>query len=163
MRDTLVRRWLFAAMRLAVAGLCVLAAVGGIRWLIIIYGPGFDLQPLTTQDLISIFAAAIALAAFLAAFWFSRRARQDGLRVEKSNAYLNLEVASSEVFKYETEKDAQLAPYRTVYAPPAMRARLVAMQDANIAHNLYFQTLNLFEVCARFRRQEIIEHQVFAS
>jgi hypothetical protein len=44
-----------------------------------------------------------------------------------------------------------------------MRARLVAMQDANIAHNLYFQTLNLFEVCARFRRQEIIEHQVFAS
>lgn len=31
------------------------------------------------------------------------------------------------------------------------------------AYNLYFQTLNLFEVCARFRRQKIINSDIFAS
>lgn len=163
MQDTLFWRWLLSAVRLTIAALCVVAAMAVIRWLIVAHGPGFDLKPVTTPDLISIVAAAIALAAFLAAFWFSRRARQDGLRVEKSNAYLNLEVASSEVFKYEAEKDAHLRPYRTVYVDPAERARLAELPDAKIAYNLYFQTLNLFEVCARFRRQDIIEHQVFAS
>src|SRR3546814_5515542 len=59
--------------------------------------------------------------------------------------------------------EARLHPYRTVYAAPAERARLAATPDAKIAYNLYFQTLNLFEICARFRRQGIIEHQVFAS
>src|SRR3546814_6215212 len=47
--------------------------------------PGFDLKPLTTPDLISIAAGAIALAAFLVAFWFNRGARADGARIEKSN------------------------------------------------------------------------------
>src|SRR3546814_4613426 len=76
-----------------------------IRWLVVTRGPGFDLKPLTTPDLISIAAGAIALAAFLVAFWFNRGARADGARIEKSNAYLNLEIASSEVFKYEARSE----------------------------------------------------------
>ncbi|MCM8730364.1 hypothetical protein ACFO8O_05205 [Hephaestia sp. GCM10023244] len=163
MQDTLFWRWLFSAVRLTITALCVAVAVAVIRWLIIAHGPGFDLKPLTTPDLISIVTASIALAAFLVAFWFNRGTRQDAARVEKSTAYLNLEIASSEVFKYEAEKDAQLRPYRTVDVEPAERARLAEMPDAKVAYNLYFQTLNLFEICARFRRQGIIEHQVFAS
>jgi hypothetical protein len=137
--------------------------MAALYWLVSAHGPGFRLRPIDTPDLIAIVSAATALAAFLAAFWFSRRARQDGLRVEKSNAYLNLEVASSEVFKYEAGEDVHLRPYRDVYIDDGERARLMGMPDAKIAYNLYFQTLNLFEVCARFRRQDIIEHQVFAS
>src|SRR3546814_5091406 len=112
-----------------------------IRWLVVTRGPGFDLKPLTTPDLISIAAGAIALAAFLVAFWFNRGARADGARIEKSNAYLNLEIASSEVFQYEAEMEARLHPYRTVYPPPAQRARLAATPDATIAYNLYFHRL----------------------
>lgn len=163
MQGTLFGRWLLAGGRLLVAALVVLTAIAALRRLIIVYGPGFALEAVKTPDLISIVQAALALVAFLAAFWFSRRTREDGLRVEKSNAYLNLEVASSEVFKYEAEQDLKLRPFRTVYVDAAERAVLIDMPEAKIAYNLYFQTLNLFEVCARFRRQDIIEHQVFAS
>src|SRR3546814_3008962 len=94
MQDTSFWRWLFSAIRLTIAALCVLATMAVIRWLVVTRGPGFDLKPLTTPDLISIAAGAIALAAFLVAFWFNRGARADGARLEKSNAYLNLEIAS---------------------------------------------------------------------
>src|SRR3546814_11087116 len=94
-----------------------------IRWLVVTRGPGFDLKPLTTPDLISIAAGAIALAAFLVAFWFNRGARADGARIEKSNAYLNLEIASSAVFKYEAELEARLHPHRPETGQAACRER----------------------------------------
>lgn len=124
----------------------------------------FALKPISTEDLIAILSAAIAFAAFLAAFWYSRGARRDSLRVEKSNAYLELEVASSEVFKYESEHATALKPYRKTRVAPTARAKLLADgEKAAACDNLYYQTLNLFEVCTRFRRQDIIEHEVFAS
>ncbi|CAN5794672.1 hypothetical protein BH11PSE6_BH11PSE6_21190 [soil metagenome] len=55
----------------------------------------FDLKPIGTADLIAILAALIAFAAFATALLFSRSARKDALRVEKSGAYLSLEVASA--------------------------------------------------------------------
>ena len=127
-------------------------------------GPWFDLKPIATADLIGIMAALIALGAFVTAFLFSRNARRDALRVEKSSAYLNLEVASSDVFKYEAEHSEKLAPYRLLRASATARRKAIAdAPNAVFAYNLYFQTLNLFEVCARFRRQDVIEHEVFAS
>ncbi|MDG2532423.1 hypothetical protein P6144_02090 [Sphingomonas sp. HITSZ_GF] len=163
MQDRLVARLLNTLVRLLFAGVALIAVISTLRFTINRWGHGFALQAVTMTDLIAIISAAVALLAFLAAYWFSRRAREDGLRVEKSTAYLSLEMASSEVFKYEAEKDAELKPYRTVYAAPSARKRLGGRSNAKIAYNLYFQTLNLFEVCARFRRQSIIEHQVFAS
>jgi GNAT superfamily N-acetyltransferase len=35
--------------------------------------------------------------------------------------------------------------------------------EAGVAVNLYFQTLNLFEVCTRFRKNGVIDEEVFAS
>lgn len=163
MQDTLATRALFTLARLLFALVALLATIGVLRFIIVKWGKGFALAPVTMPDLIAIISATVALLAFLAAYWFSRRAREDGLRVEKSTAYLSLEMASSEVFKYEAEMDEKLAPYRAVYASATARKRLSGQSDAKTAYNLYFQTLNLFEVCARFRRQEIIEHQVFAS
>ena len=124
----------------------------------------FDLKPIGTADLIAILAALIAFAAFATALLFSRSARKDALRVEKSGAYLSLEVASSDVFKYEAEHSEKLAPYRLLRVSATARKKAIAdVANAVFAYNLYFQTLNLFEVCARFRRQDVIEHEVFAS
>src|SRR3546814_16606996 len=101
MQDTSFWRWLFSAIRLTIAALCVLATMAVIRWLVVTRGPGFDLKPLTTPDLISIAAGAIALAAFLVAFWFNRGARADGARIEKSNAYPHPPTPSSQGFKLQ--------------------------------------------------------------
>lgn len=123
-----------------------------------------DYLPVATDDRIALVAAAIALGALGVTLWYSHMTRRQTLRVEKSQAYLQLEVASSEVFKYEAEKADVLAPYRLVKVSAAQRAKLkAATAEAMTAYNLYFQTLNLMEVCTRFRRQDIIEHQVFAS
>src|SRR3546814_19928092 len=96
MQDTSFWRWLFSAIRLTIAALCVLATMAVIRWLVVTRGPGFDLKPLTTPDLISIAAGAIALAAFLVAFWFNRGARAAGARLEKYQASLNTAIRSAE-------------------------------------------------------------------
>jgi len=105
-------------------------------------------------------ALPIALAALLVSIFYNRQARRQSLRVEKSTAYLSLEMHSSEVFKYEAEHDVKLAPFRTTSEPPLLLAEPGA---AGMAENLYFQTLNLFEVCTRFRRDDIIDVDIFAS
>lgn len=130
-----------------------------------VLGIAFRLAPVGTADLIAITAALVALLAFVFTIWSTRNARRDSLRVEKSTAYLALEVASSDIFRYEAENFDRLAPYRDMFASPGDIKALTASDSENaiIAYNLYFQTLNLFEVCARFRRQEVIEHEVFAS
>lgn len=124
----------------------------------------FDLKPINTNELIAIIAAGIAFMAFLVSFLSNRTTRKDSLRVEKSNAYLQLEVASSDVFRYEAEKSGTIEAFRKTQVSDAEKAE--AEDDkagAAVAYNLYFQTLNLFEVCTRFRRQDVIEHEVFAS
>src|SRR3546814_12736490 len=85
MQDTSFWRWLFSAIRLTIAALCVLATMAVIRWLVVTRGPGFDLKPLTTPDLISNAAGAIALAELLVTFWFHRGPRAEGGAHQKSN------------------------------------------------------------------------------
>src|SRR3546814_17100272 len=99
MQDTSFWRWLFSAIRLTIAALCVLATMAVIRWLVVTRGPGFDLKPLTTPDLISIAAGSIALAAFLVAFLFNRGARAAGGRIEQSTAHTHLDIPSKEGLK----------------------------------------------------------------
>src|SRR3546814_13042922 len=95
MQDTSFWRWLFSAIRLTIAALCVLATMAVIRWLVVTRGPGFDLKPLTTPDLISIAEGAIALAAFLVAFCFTPGARAGGAGGYKSDASPHLATPSS--------------------------------------------------------------------
>lgn len=124
----------------------------------------FDLLPTAMADRIALFAALVALLALGVSFYYSLQTRRQSVRIEKSQAYLQLEVASSDVFKYEAEKAEVLKPYRLTRVTDAQRkAALANVEHAMTAYNLYFQTLNLMEVCTRFRRQDIIEHQVFAS
>lgn len=84
-------------------------------------------------------------------------------RVEKSAAYLQLEMNSSEVFKYEAEFAEIMAPLLLRRRPRALPKGDAFCKAREAARNLYFQSLNLFEVCARFRKQQVIAPEVFAS
>lgn len=116
-----------------------------------------------TENLLALAAIGLSLLSLsislLTYYWSERREH----RVEKSSAYLNLEVNSSEVFKYAAERAELMKPFRCESPPPGLRARKNYEEGCEVTLNLYFQSLNLFEVCARFRRQGIIEPQVFAS
>lgn len=116
-----------------------------------------------TQNLLALAAIGLSILSLsislLTYYWSERREH----RVEKSSAYLNLEVNSSEVFKYAAERAELMKPFRCESPPPNLRARTDYEEGCEVTLNLYFQSLNLFEVCARFRRQGIIEPQVFAS
>ncbi len=82
-------------------------------------------------------------------------------RIEKSSAYLQLEVHSSEAFKYQAENAHRMSPLREAARPATLpRPDHEAWETAL---NYYFQCLNLFEVCSNFRRHRIIQKQVFAS
>lgn len=113
---------------------------------------------------ISNWAPFIALAAFLVTLFFNWLTRRSSLRVERSNAYFNLEMASSTIFKYEAEHADKIDMFRKVETPENPKEIIDKSTENRLhAYNLYFQTLNLFEVYARFRRQKIINSDIFAS
>lgn len=117
---------------------------------------------------IAIAALAVSLVAALYSWWAGRAAaklerhvaaRDD--RVEKSTAYLQLEVHSSEAFRFAAVNSAAMRPYEATNKP----ARLPRSdrQDAELTRQYYFQCLNLFEVCSNFRRNGVVDEHVYAS
>lgn len=82
------------------------------------------------------------------------------LRLRNAAVYLQLEVHSSEVFKFTAEKAQVLKPYRCATRPDGMAEDEQARETAL---NLYFQSLNLFEVAARMKRNNLFPDDVFAS
>lgn len=117
-------------------------------------GPGIN-------NFIAMTAAIIALASVIVAVAVYIRTERRERRVEKSAAYLNLEVQSSETFRYQAENALVMArfqlPERPVDVPGPEHA------GWETTRNFYFQCLNLFEVCSNFRRHRIVGPEVFAS
>lgn len=124
------------------------------------------LQLLRDQS-VENFLTGLALFLAIASLAFSwrtyRRTESRELRVEKSAAYLALEVQSSEVFQYAAEKAELMDCFRCDTPPAKMPEGKDYELGCETALNLYYQSLNLFEVCARFRRNDIIPAEVFAS
>lgn len=119
--------------------------------------------PLTTADAINLGLLAIGVMTLAVGLYYSHQTRQQSVKTEQATAYLSLETYSSEVFKYEAENFELLAPYRSLSRSGALPHPDGESKSAGVAANLYFQTLNLFEVCTRFRKNGVIEHEVFAS
>lgn len=121
-------------------------------------------QPLSiagVDNLIAVVSAAFALFSVVAAICIYLHTSRRERRIEKSTAYLDLEVHSSEAFRYQAEHARLLAPLRLDERPNDL---LILEDDAKeAALNYYFQCLNLFEVCSNFRRHNIISAGVFAS
>lgn len=100
------------------------------------------------------FSVAVALIVYMGT---AKRER----RIEKSAAYLSLEMHSSDAFRYQGERAHLMALLRRATPPVPLPEIKTEALEATL--NYYFQCLNLFEVCCNFRRNRIIEDQVFAS
>ncbi len=84
-------------------------------------------------------------------------------RAEKSTAYLGLETHSSAIFQFEAANAQAMAPFRRRVRPQKIPKNPDFESGRKIAEQLYFQSLNLFEVAANFRKQGIAAPEVFAS
>ena len=89
-------------------------------------------------------------------FYFQNR-REIG--IQKIELYHRLESGSIELFKFEAAHGEILAPFleltRSTTAPTE--------EDRRIKRKFYEQTMNLFEMAARFRKKNIIEREVYGS
>ncbi len=77
--------------------------------------------------------------------------------VEKSTAYLELEVHSSEAFRsLLLNMPMPCVPTKPARSP-ADCAQSRDRRGAELMRQYYFQCLNLFEVCSNFRRNGVID------
>lgn len=118
---------------------------------------------LTTADTINLGLLAIGVLTLAVGLYYSHQTKVQSVKTEQATAYLSLEMYSNDVFKYEAENFALLVPYRSLSRPADLPAEAAGSNAAGAAVNLYFQTLNLFEVCTRFRNDGVIEEEVFAT
>ncbi|HEY6816985.1 MAG TPA: hypothetical protein VI168_15720 [Croceibacterium sp.] len=89
----------------------------------------------------------------------SRPAARQALRVERSQAYMQLEIASIDIFKYKAEKAYSL--YWSVTEDNFKRIKVDILREE--VDQYYYQCLNLFEVASRFRNAKIIDKEIYAS
>lgn len=83
------------------------------------------------------------------------------LAVQKVELYHRLETGSIELFKFEAAHGAILAPFLELTRDPA--APPPSADAERIKRKFYEQTMNLFEMAARFRKKNIIEPEVYGS
>jgi hypothetical protein len=109
-------------------------------------------------------------------------------KLQKTEIYQRLELASNEVFKFEAEKSKILEKYRDEKRQDSKCATVIRAisefdvleasgqgdedlftqyrtleEERRILRKYYEQTLNLFEVAIRFRQSGTLEHEVFGS
>ncbi|WP_157073630.1 hypothetical protein [Sphingomonas soli] len=137
-------------------------------------------RALTPSDIIAILAMVASMASAFYTWYSARNAKQQFAEVEKRERehfresekretevhvaanYLALETASSNIFQYTAQNEAKIAHLRGAVAK-ALWEDERETEARGILLNLYYQSLNLFEVCARFRRDDLVEAEVFAS
>jgi hypothetical protein len=128
-----------------------------------------DLKALSSSDIIALLAMLASTLSAFYAYYSARSAKHQFAQVEKRERgaqvaanYLALETSSSEIFKYTADNETKIAPLRGSVKKAIWSLEEYA-EARGILINLYYQSLNLFEVCARFRRQDLIKPEVFAS
>jgi len=77
--------------------------------------------------------------------------------------YMQLEVHSSEIFKFTAAHATLIEDFRKETEPRYRWESGKYTHARETALNLYFQSLNLFEVSARMRRGDLFPKEVFAS
>jgi len=99
------------------------------------------------------------VAGGLSYFLVSVRAARQALRVERSQAYMDLEIASIDTFRYRAEYAYAIHWSLTGKNPRRTTENILREQ----VDQYFYQCLNLFEVASRFRKAHIIGPEVFAS
>lgn len=139
-----------------------------------------NFSAVTTTDAIAIFAMGASICSAIYAWRSTRNARAQFEAVEAREQrhyesselrenevhlaanYLALETSSSDIFKYTADNETKIADIRGAVGQAVWSAKKHS-EARGILINLYYQSLNLFEVCARFRRKNMIRTEVFAS
>lgn len=123
----------------------------------------------TAANWISFWGWVVAILTLaLSLFTFGRQSARER-RVELQENYLRLELESNEFFRFEAEHGGKLGPYRAAVEPKNFGkdnagAPLEDMADRDaIATNFFLQQLNLFEIAARFRRDNVFAPHIFGS
>jgi hypothetical protein len=102
----------------------------------------------------------IAVASFLFAVVSFIFQQSRLVELQKQQTYQRLELASNELFRFSASNATVLVRYQAMEKEPAG-----ALTDVEkvVADNHIYQTLNLFEMAARFHRKRFFEDEVFGS
>jgi hypothetical protein len=84
------------------------------------------------------------------------------VKVQKRDTYQRLELASNEVFRFAADNAAVLARYDGMKPDPSIDFEKTVVENA-IADSYIYQTLNLFEMAARFRKDKFFDDEIFGS
>ncbi len=95
----------------------------------------------------------------LSYFLLSKPGKKREERLEKSAAYLQLELASIEVLKYKAANWYAIEWAKTGRSPE----KRAPGQIREEADQYFYQCLNLFEIASRFRKEGIIVPEIYAS
>lgn len=82
--------------------------------------------------------------------------------MRKIDLYQDLELASIDLFRFEAEHAERLKRFQDLTRNDLSVAGATD-QDWLIMRKFYEQTMNLFEMAARFRKKKIIEPEVYGS
>jgi hypothetical protein len=104
----------------------------------------------------------ITALGLIVTLFFSWRQQRRLVRVEQQQTYQRLELASNEVFRFTAANAQTLVAYQAPQPDPSIDFERAAAQNT-VADNHIYQTLNLFEMAARLRKEEFFEDEIFAS
>lgn len=104
-------------------------------------------------------ANAIALLGVLATLTIFALQNRRANRLERQENYMRLELASNDLFRFEADNAATLAPFGEPVKPQGP----VDPAAARFARAFHFMTLNLFEISVRLRKTKTIAPEVFGS
>lgn len=127
-------------------------------------------DPVAFYSMVGAVVSACAATVSIGVAWWTLRGENRQFKevqaretkVSIAANYLALETASSQIFQYMADNHKKLAPLRG----PLSKTKLEGAKNRlefGVLLELYYQSLNLFEVCARFRRQDLVTPEVFAS
>lgn len=135
----------------------------------------FD-EKVSVADILQTVALCVTIATFIFQSWREslRRAAADADAQEarRVQIYQTLEIESNGVFRFEAEHKYVLPLYKSHLAPanpdaielPDNDGTVVTIEERHLAGRKYYElTCNLFEVSARLRRKDIVDHTVFGS
>ena len=120
----------------------------------------------TAANWISLVAWIVGLLTFIFTILTFQRQNKRQRRIELQENYLKLELESNAVFRFEAEHGGILADYKLSVRPDDYGAGVEPadlLKRESVADNFFLQQLNLFEIAARFRRDEVFAPHIFGS
>ena len=117
---------------------------------------------MSVQDIvasISLVITSLGLVITLVLFMVQQRRL---VKVQKQQTYQRLELASNEVFRFTASNAGVLVRYQAMEHDPSIDFEKAIVENA-IADNHIYQTLNLFEMAARLRKEDFFEDEIFVS